>query len=251
MYKLVLLRHGESVWNKENRFTGWTDKGIGLSEKGTQEAIEAGKTLKDKGFNFKVAYTSFLRRGIKTLWLVLEEMDLMWIPVYKSWRLNEKHYGVLQGLNKIEMAKKYGDEKVLMWRRSFDVPPEPLPEDDPRHPINDPRYQGYGKEAIPGTEALINVVKRIIPYWENEITPALKEHKEVLVAAHGNSLRAMVKFLKNMPDEEVVNFNIPTGIPYVFEFDENMKLLSDNFIGDPEKIKELMQQVANQTKEKK
>ncbi len=248
MYKLVLLRHGESVWNKENRFTGWTDEGIGLSEKGTREAIEAGKLLKKEGFNFTIAFTSFLKRGIKTLWLVLEEMDLMWIPVYKSWRLNEKHYGVLQGSNKIEMAKKFGDEKVLLWRRSFSVPPDPLPDDDPRHPGHDPRYQGLETEATPGTEALIDVVKRIIPYWENEISVALRKHKVVLVAAHGNSLRAMVKFLKDMPEDEVIRFNIPTGIPYVFEFDENMKLIKDNFIGDPEEIKKLMQKVADQSK---
>lgn len=250
MYKLVLLRHGESVWNKENRFTGWTDKGIGLSETGTEEAKEAGKVLKEKGFDFRIAFTSYLRRGIKTLWLVLEEMDLMWIPVYKSWRLNEKHYGVLQGLNKVEMTKKYGEEQVHLWRRSYDVPPEPLPQDDPRHPIHEPRYQGLEKEATPGTEALIHVVKRIVPYWENEIAPALKKHKEVLVAAHGNSLRAMVKFLKDMPEEDIVTFNIPTGIPYVFEFDQNMKLINDEFIGDPEVIKELMKQVADQTKGK-
>ena len=250
MYKLVLLRHGESVWNKENRFTGWTDKEIGLSEKGTEEAIEAGKLLKEKGFDFKVAFTSYLIRGIKTLWLVLEEMDLMWIPVYKSWRLNEKHYGILQGLNKIETAKKYGDEKVLLWRRSFSVPPAPIPEDDPRHPKHDQRYQGLDPEATPGTEALTDVVKRIVPYWESEISVALKKHNEVLVAAHGNSLRALVKYLKNMPEDEVIKFNIPTGVPYVFEFDENMKLIKDEFIGDPEVIKKLMKKVADQTKGK-
>jgi len=246
MMKLVLIRHGESEWNKENRFTGWTD--VGLSEKGIQEANDAGKILKEHGFAFKVAYTSYLTRAIKTLWIILEQMDLMWIPVHKSWRLNEKHYGMLQGLNKKETALKYGDEQVLVWRRSYSTPPEPIAENDPRHPKHDPRYAELSADEIPATEALQDTVNRIVPYWKNEISLSLKKHKEVLVAAHGNSLRGIVKYLKNMGEDEIIQFNIPTGIPYVFEFDEKMNLLKDYFIGDPEEIKKLMEQVANQAK---
>lgn len=248
MMKLVLIRHGESIWNKENRFTGWKD--VGLSEKGIQEAMDAGKILKEQGFAFKVAYTSYLTRAIKTLWIILEEMDLMWIPVFKSWRLNEKHYGMLQGLNKTETAEKYGDEQVLIWRRSYSTPPDPLPESDHRHPKHDPRYTELTADELPSTEALENTVNRIIPYWENKISRSLIKNKEVLVAAHGNSLRGIVKYLKNMGEDEIIQFNIPTGIPYVFEFDDNMKLLKDYFIGDPEEIKKLMDQVANQAKRK-
>jgi 2,3-bisphosphoglycerate-dependent phosphoglycerate mutase len=248
MYKLVLIRHGESLWNKENRFTGWTD--VDLSERGIREAGEAGKTLKEAGFNFKVAYTSYLIRAIRTLDLVLDEMNLMWIPVYKSWRLNEKHYGTLQGLNKAEMAQEYGDEQVHIWRRSYDVPPPPLPEDDPRHPRFDPRYSDLKPSEIPATEALKDTVERIVPYWKKEISKSLKEHKQVVVAAHGNSLRGIVKFLKNISDEDIPGLNLPTGIPYVFEFDENMKLVKDYFLGDPEVIKKLMEEVANQGKKK-
>jgi len=244
--KLVLIRHGESEWNKENRFTGWTD--VGLSEKGIQEAHDAGKILKEQGFVFKVAYTSYLTRAIKTLWIILEEMDLVWIPVYKTWRLNEKHYGLLQGLNKKETAQKYGDEQVLIWRRSYSTPPEPIAESDPRHPKHDPRYAGLSADEIPSTEALQDTVNRIVPYWKSDISLSLKKHKEVLVAAHGNSLRGIVKYLKNMGEEEIIQFNIPTGIPYVFEFDDNMNLIKDYFIGDPEEIKKLMEQVANQAK---
>jgi len=246
MMKLVLIRHGESEWNKENRFTGWTD--VGLSEKGIQEAHDAGKILKEQGFVFKVAYTSYLTRAIKTLWIILEEMDLVWIPVYKTWRLNEKHYGLLQGLNKKETAQKYGDEQVLIWRRSYSTPPEPIAESDPRHPKHDPRYAGLSADEIPSTEALQDTVNRIVPYWKSDISLSLKKHKEVLVAAHGNSLRGIVKYLKNMGEEEIIQFNIPTGIPYVFEFDDNMNLIKDYFIGDPEEIKKLMEQVANQAK---
>jgi len=244
--KLVLIRHGESEWNKENRFTGWTD--VGLSEKGIQEAHDAGKILKEQGFVFKVAYTSYLTRAIKTLWIILEEMDLVWIPVYKTWRLNEKHYGLLQGLNKKETAQKYGDEQVLIWRRSYSTPPEPIAESDPRHPKHDPRYAGLSADEIPSTEALQDTVNRIVPYWKSDISRSLKKHKEVLVAAHGNSLRGIVKYLKKMGEEEIIQFNIPTGIPYVFEFDDNMNLIKDYFIGDPEEIKKLMEQVANQAK---
>ncbi len=246
MNKLVLLRHGESIWNKANRFTGWTD--VGLSEKGIIEAIEAGKILKEQGFKFKVAYTSYLTRAIKTLWLALEEMDMMWIPVYKNWRLNEKHYGMLQGLNKIEMAEKYGDKQVLLWRRSYDILPPPLDKNDKRSPRFDPRYEELSDAQIPLTESLKEVVERMVPYWKNEISKSLLKHKQVLVSAHGNSLRAVVKYLKNMGEEEILRFNIPTGIPYVFEFDDNLNLLKDYFLGDEEEIKILMQQIANQAK---
>jgi 2,3-bisphosphoglycerate-dependent phosphoglycerate mutase len=248
MYRLVLLRHGESVWNKENRFTGWTD--VGLSETGVQEAIKAGKNMKSEGFKFTMAYTSFLNRAIKTLWLVLEEMDLMWIPVINSWRLNEKHYGMLQGLNKIEMAEKYGDEQVLLWRRGFDVAPPPIPENDERNAKFDPRYSGLEDEDIPRTESLKNVVERMMPLWDQEISKSLATHKEILIAAHGNSLRALIKHLKQMSNEEILKFNVPTGIPYVFEFNDEMKLMKDYFVGDPEEIKKLMEKVANQAKKK-
>lgn len=248
MNKLVLIRHGQSTWNKENRFTGWTD--VPLSEQGVEEAKKAGKLLKEEGFRFKMAYTSYLSRAIKTLWLVLEEMDQMYIPVLKSWRLNEKHYGILQGLNKAETAEKYGDEQVLLWRRSFDVPPKPVDKNDSRNPANDPRFADVAPENLPATESLKEVIERMIPYWESDIKPALQEHNELLVAAHGNSLRAMVMHLKNMSEEAILAFNIPTGIPYVFEFDDHMKLVKDYFIGDPEEIKKLMDQVANQAKGK-
>jgi len=248
MNKLVLIRHGESIWNKENRFTGWTD--VDLSERGIREATEAGQTLKKEGFNFKIAYTSYLTRALRTLWLIQEQMDLLWIPVYKTWRLNEKHYGILQGLNKAEMVEKYGDQQVLMWRRSYDVPPPPLPEDDPRHPKHDPRYRDLDPKDIPATEALKNTVERIVPYWKDEMEPNLIVHKEVLVAAHGNSLRGIVKYLKNISDEDIIGLNLPTGIPYVFEFDDNMNLEKDYFLGDPEVIKKLMEEVANQGKKK-
>ena len=248
MNRLVLLRHGESVWNKENRFTGWVD--VGLSEQGTREAIEAGREMKARGFRFKVAYTSYLTRAIKTLWLALEEMDQMWIPEIKSWRLNEKHYGMLQGLNKIEMAEKYGDAQVLLWRRSFDVLPPPIDENDEKNAKYDPRYAGLKDEEIPRTESLKEVIERIVPFWENEISKTILKEKEVLIAAHGNSLRAIVKFLKNMSDTEILEFNIPTGIPYVFEFDDQLTLLNDYFVGDPEVIRQMMEKVANQTKKK-
>ncbi len=249
MKKLVLLRHGESTWNKENRFTGWTD--VDLSERGIKEAIEAGKVLKEKGFFFEIAYTSFLKRAIKTLNYVLEEMDLMWIPVKKSWRLNEKHYGNLQGLNKAETAEKYGDEQVLIWRRSYDIPPAPLAENDERNPRRDPRYRNEDRKLIPLTESLKETVGRMIPYWESDIRESLKLHDQVLVAAHGNSLRAVIKYLKNISDQDIVALNLPTGIPYVFEFDDELNLVNDYFLGDPEVIKKLMEEVANQAKAKK
>jgi 2,3-bisphosphoglycerate-dependent phosphoglycerate mutase len=248
MNRLVLLRHGESEWNKENRFTGWVD--VGLSEQGIIEAKEAGRTMRSKGFHFRIAYTSYLTRAIKTLWLALEEMDLMWIPEVKSWRLNEKHYGMMQGLNKIEMAEKYGHEQILLWRRSFDVPPPPIDEIDKRNAKYDPRYAALTDAEIPRTESLKDVIERITPLWENEISNAIITKKEVLIAAHGNSLRAIVKYLKNMSNEEILEFNIPTGIPYVFEFDEKLNLLKDYFVGDPEVIKQMMEKVANQIKKK-
>ncbi len=248
MKKLVLLRHGESEWNKENRFTGWTD--VDLSERGIKEAAEAGKVLKENGFDFRLAYTSYLKRAIKTLNLVLEEMDLMWIQVEKSWRLNEKHYGNLQGLNKAETAEKYGDAQVQIWRRSYDVPPVELTATDPRNPRLDPRYAAIGNEA-PVTESLKDTVNRMVPYWENEIRESLRKHDQILVAAHGNSLRAVIKHVKGISDEDIISLNLPTGIPYVFEFDDDMNFVKDYFLGDPEVIKKLMDEVANQGKAKK
>ncbi len=248
MKRLVLVRHGQSVWNKENRFTGWTD--VPLSEQGIEEAKKAGKTLKKEGYKFRLAYTSYLTRAIKTLWLILEEMDLMWIEERKSWRLNEKHYGMLQGLNKVETAKKYGADMVQLWRRSFDVPPQPLDSDDERNPKFDPRYADLSPRDIPLTESLKEVIERLLPYWENDIKPSLQEHNDLLIAAHGNSLRALVMHLKNMSKEEILKFNIPTGVPYVFEFDDDMNFVKDYFLGDPEEVKKLMEQVANQAKAK-
>lgn len=249
MKKLVLLRHGESEWNKENRFTGWTD--VDLSERGINEAREAGKVLRENGFFFDLAYTSFLKRAIKTLNLALEEMDQLWIPVKKSWRLNEKHYGNLQGLNKAETAERYGDEQVLVWRRSYDVPPAPLADADERNPRLDPRYKNENPELIPLTESLKETVERMVPYWEGDIRESLKSNSQVLVAAHGNSLRAVIKYLKGISDADIVSLNLPTGIPYVFEFDDNLNLMKDYFLGDEETIKKLMEEVANQGKAKK
>ena len=248
MYRLVLIRHGQSTWNEANLFTGWTD--VDLTARGVSEAQEAGKLLAANGFKFKYAYTSFLKRAIKTLNYVLEEMDLMWIPVEKSWRLNEKHYGMLQGMNKIQMVEQYGKEQVMQWRRSYDVRPPAIALEDAHHPAHDPRYQIIKKEGAqpPGTEALIDTVERIIPFWENEIKIKLKMHKEVLVAAHGNSLRAIIKHLKNISDEAIVDLNIPTGIAYVFEFDENFNLTRDEYLADEETLQQLMDEVKNQTK---
>ena len=248
MKRLVLMRHGESTWNKENRFTGWTD--VPLSEKGVEEALKSGKVLKEQGFDFKFAYTSYLSRAIKTLWLVLEQMDLMYIPVEKSWRLNEKHYGELQGLNKTETTVKYGDEQVLLWRRSFDVPPQPLSEEDSRNPRLDKRFADVDSQLLPLTESLKEVIDRMIPYWEHSIRKSLEKYSEIIVAAHGNSLRALVMYLKKMSREEIIAFNIPTGIPYLFEFDDQMNLIRDYFIGEPEEIKKLMEVVVNQGKMK-
>lgn len=248
MKKVVLIRHGESVWNLENRFTGWTD--VDLTENGVKEAIKAGKLLKEKGFKFEKAYTSYLKRANKTLNTILDQMDLDWIPVEKSWRLNEKHYGMLQGLNKAETAEKYGDEQVLIWRRSYDVPPTALAADDPRSPYLDPRYKDVDKKDLPLTEALKDTVERILPYWNDTIFQSLKDHDEIIVAAHGNSLRGIIKHLKGISDEDIVSLNLPTAVPYLFEFDDNMKLVNDEFLGDPEEIKALMDAVANQGKKK-
>ena len=246
--KVVLLRHGESTWNKENRFTGWTD--VDLSQKGLEEGQAAAQTLKAEGYTFDIAYTSVLKRAIKTLWLTLDGMDLMWIPVYRSWRLNERHYGSLQGLNKAETAAKYGEEQVLVWRRSYDTPPPALEESDERFPGKDPRYAKLTKEELPLTECLKDTVARFVPYWENTIVPVIKEGKKVIIAAHGNSLRALVKYLDNVPDEEIVKLNIPTGIPLVYELDDNLKPIKHYYLGDEEAIKAKISSVANQGKAK-
>jgi 2,3-bisphosphoglycerate-dependent phosphoglycerate mutase len=249
MHKLVLIRHGESTWNKENRFTGWTD--VDLSDKGRQEAKEGGQVLKAEGFAFDVAYTSVLKRAIRTLWTVLDEMDQMWIPVYRSWRLNERHYGALQGLNKSETAAKYGDDQVKIWRRSYDVPPPVLTPDDPRFPGHDPRYKSLSKEELPLTECLKDTVARFLPLWHETIAPAIKSGQKVLIAAHGNSLRALVKYLDNIPESEIVELNIPTGMPLVYELDDNLKPLKHYYLGDAEKVKAAMEAVAAQGKSKK
>ena len=248
MKKVVLMRHGESTWNKENRFTGWTD--VGLSEKGIEEAHNASKTLMENGFKFQMVYTSYLTRAIKTMNIILEDMDLLWLPVKKSWRLNEKHYGSLQGLNKVETAQKYGDEQVLLWRRSYDIPPQAMDMNDPRSPRLDPRYAEIPDAEIPLTESLKETIARAVPYWTSEIAPAMKQFDQILVVAHGNSLRGVLKYLKNIPEDEIVGINIPTGIPYVFEFADNGTFQKDYYIGDPEEIKKLMDAVANQAKGK-
>ena len=249
MYKLVLIRHGESDWNKQNRFTGWTD--VDLSEKGMEEAHEGGKTLREQGYAFDVAFTSVLKRAIRTLWIVLDEMDLMWIPVHNSWRLNERHYGALQGLNKSETAEKFGEDQVKIWRRSYDVQPPALTPDDPRFPGKDPRYANLSQAELPLTECLKDTVARFLPYWHETIAPVVKSGKRVVIAAHGNSLRALVKYLDNISDEEIVGLNIPTGMPLVYELDENLKPIKSYYLGDPEKVKAAMEAVAAQGKKKK
>ena len=249
MHKVVLLRHGESAWNKENRFTGWTD--VDLSDKGLGEAKKAGQTLKREGFIFDVAYTSVLKRAIRTLWITLDEMDLMWIPVYNSWRLNERHYGALQGLNKAEMASKYGEDQVLIWRRSYDVRPPALEVTDSRYPGKDPRYSDLAKKDVPATECLKDTVARFLPYWHETIAPAVKSGKKVIIAAHGNSLRALVKYLDNVSDKDIVGLNIPTGLPLVYELDDNLKPIRNYYLGDPAEVKKAMEAVANQGKAKR
>lgn len=246
MKKLVLLRHGESTWNKENRFTGWTD--VDLSEKGVQEAKTAGLLLKQNGFIFDVAYTSLLKRAIKTLWIVLEDMELMWIPVNLSWRLNERHYGALQGLNKAETAAKFGGQQVLLWRRSYDVRPPALDKSDNRYPGNDPRYKRLPEKYLPLTECLRDVVARFLPYWNETIAPAVKSGQNVIIVAHGNSLRALVMYLDQISDKEILELNIPTGIPLVYELDNNLRPLKHYYLGDEETLNQAVQAVANQGK---
>ncbi|MCX7164118.1 MAG: 2,3-diphosphoglycerate-dependent phosphoglycerate mutase [Rhodocyclales bacterium] len=248
MYTIVLLRHGESVWNQENRFTGWTD--VGLTEKGLAEAVAAGRLLKKEGFAFDIAYTSVLRRAIKTLWTVLEEMDRMWIPVQHSWRLNERHYGSLQGLDKAETAAKFGDAQVLVWRRAYDTPPPPLAADDPRLETGNPRYAGLTADQLPRTECLKDTVERFLPYWHETIAPAVKSGRKVVIAAHGNSLRALIKYLDNVSDADIVGLNIPTAQPLVYELDADLKPIRSYYLGDQEAIKAAMQAVANQGKAK-
>jgi len=246
LFTLVLLRHGESIWNKENIFTGWTD--VDLSEKGIDEAKKAGKILKANGFTFDLAFTSVLKRGIRTLWIVLDEMDLMWIPVYRSWRLNERHYGALQGLRKDEMAAEVGEEQVLIWRRSYDIKPPALKTTDPRYPGDDPRYKDLNYEEIPLTESLKDTIDRFLPYWHDTIAPLVKIGRKILISAHGNSLRALVKYLDNVSEEEIVSLNIPTGLPLIYELDENLKPLNHYYLGDPEEVKKAMKEVADQGK---
>jgi 2,3-bisphosphoglycerate-dependent phosphoglycerate mutase len=248
MYKVVLVRHGESDWNKQNRFTGWTD--VDLSEKGIAEAKEGGQVLQAQGYTFDIAFTSVLKRAIRTLWIVLDEMDLMWIPVQNSWRLNERHYGALQGLNKSETAAKFGEDQVKIWRRSYDIPPPPLEKDDPRYPGHEARYADLTEDELPLTECLKDTVARFLPYWCEVIAPTIRTGKKVIVAAHGNSLRALVKYLDKISDQEIVGLNIPTGMPLVYELDENLEPLKSYYLGDPEKVRAAMEAVAAQGKKK-
>jgi len=246
MYKLVLIRHGESDWNKENRFTGWTD--VDLSERGRAEAKEAGRLLSESGYIFDIAYTSVLKRAVRTLGFALDALDLLWIPVIKSWRLNERHYGALQGLNKAETAAQHGDAQVKIWRRSYDIPPPPLSPDDERHPRHDPRYAGLQPSDLPLTESLKDTVARFLPYWHESIVPTIKAGKRVVIAAHGNSLRALVKYLDNVAEADIVELNIPTGIPLVYELDEELRPIRHYYLGDPQKAAAAAAAVANQSK---
>jgi 2,3-bisphosphoglycerate-dependent phosphoglycerate mutase len=249
MLKLVLLRHGQSQWNLENRFTGWTD--VDLTPQGQREAEDAGKLLKEEGYFFDIVYTSVLKRAIRTLWIVLDKMDQMWVPVIRSWRLNERHYGALQGLNKAETAEKHGPEQVKIWRRSYSEPPPPLPEGDDRHPAKDPRYQEVDDKNLPETEALKNTVERFLPYWFEKIVPDLQTGKRVLICAHGNSLRALVKHLDAISDDDIVELNIPTGIPLIYELDENLKPIRNYYLGDSEAAEKAARLVAEQATNKK
>ena len=244
MMELVLIRHGQSTWNRENRFTGWTD--VDLTEQGRAEAKQAGALIKEAGLSFDIAYTSVLKRAIRTLWIALDELDLMWLPVENSWRLNERHYGALQGLNKAETAAKFGEEQVKIWRRSYDIPPPPLERTDPQYPANDARYRGLTENELPLTECLKDTVDRFLPYWRGTIVPAIESGRKVLIAAHGNSLRALVKHLDNVSEQEIVELNIPTGVPLVYELDESLKPIKHYFLGDPVAIARAMDDVANQ-----
>ena len=244
MHRVVLLRHGESTWNKENRFTGWTD--VDLSDSGREEAVAAGRLLRDEGFSFDIAYTSVLKRAIRTCWIVLDELDLLWIPMERSWRLNERHYGALQGLNKAETAAKHGEAQTKIWRRSYDIPPPPLDLNDPRHPSKDPRYASLPAADVPSTEALKNTVDRFLPYWNATIAPAISGGHRVLITAHGNSLRALVKYLDGISDEDIVGLNIPTGIPLVYELDGRLSPLKHYYLGDAEAAARAAEAVANQ-----
>ena len=248
MYKLVLMRHGESQWNLENRFTGWTD--VDLTEAGREQAKQAGELLKANGFSFDIAFSSVLKRAIRTLWIVLDTMDSVHIPVGKTWRLNERHYGTLQGLNKAETAEKYGDEQVMIWRRAYAIGPDPVAEDDPRHPKNDPRYANLKPEQLPATECLAQTVELVVPFWNDSIAPAIRSGRNVLITAHGNSLRALIKHLDNISEEDIVHLNLPTGQPLVYELDENLKPIRHYFLGDEDAIKAQMAAVANQGKAK-
>ncbi len=248
MHKLILLRHGESLWNKANLFTGWTD--VDLSDKGIEEAHEAGKRLLEEGYTFDIAFTSVLKRAIRTLWIVMDEMDLMWVPVRRSWRLNERHYGALQGLNKAETAKKYGEKQVLIWRRSYDVRPPALTKDDPRWPGHDPRYRNVPEDELPLAECLKDTVARFLPYWHEVIAPTIQAGKMVMIAAHGNSLRALVKYLDDVPEDEIVHLNIPTGIPLIYELNESLRPIRHYYLADQEELQKAVQAVANQGKAK-
>lgn len=248
MHKLVLLRHGESVWNRENRFTGWTD--VDLSERGRDEAAQAGRLLKEGGYEFDCAYTSVLKRAIKTLWLTLEQMDRMWIPIRHSWRLNERHYGALQGLNKAETAEKFGETQVHDWRRSYDIPPPPLTPDDPRHPAGDPRYARLAAKELPLTECLRDTVARVTPYWNETIAASIRSGQRVVIAAHGNSLRALIKYLDHVSDEEIVGLNIPTAVPLVYELDPSLRPVRHYYLGDPSAVASAVQAVAGQGRAK-
>lgn len=248
MYKVVLVRHGESSWNKENRFTGWTD--VDLSEKGIEEAKNAGKVMKAEGYTFDLAFTSTLKRAIRTLWIATDEMDLLWVPVIKSWTLNERHYGALQGLDKAETAAKHGEEQVKIWRRSYDVPPPALEESDSRHPKHEAKYKDVNPKLLPATESLKETVARVVPFWENTIVPEIKKGRKVIIAAHGNSLRALVKYLDNISEKDILELNIPTGTPLVYELDSYLKPIKSYYLGDQEAIKKAMESVANQGKAK-